>query len=354
MDSEEKYLKLIVGTYAGAGEESVFLCRVKSSGEIKIKAGFKAGKNPSYMVFNPGKTQVFAVNETEDFKEKSGAVTSFLLENEELIFRSQISSEGKLPVFIDFLKEKNCVLVANYTSGTAAVLPVDKYGNLLPASSVVRLSGSGPDKERQASAHAHQVIQSPDKKYIFAVDLGSDQIRSYRLFEGRLIPGPHPVAFRSFPGSGPRQLVFHPDGKHAFLVHEIRSLISFLKYNPAGFFREIQTLPCIPAGFDEENKCGGVKIFPDGKTVFVSNRGHNSLVSFLASAEDETFSRLEFTESQGIWPREFCMDPEGELVIVANQKSGTLHSFHFDQQQRKLRSFGFSVPLKKPVFCMFY
>lgn len=201
----------------------------------------------------------------------------------------------------------------------------------------------------------HQVIQSPDHQYIFAIDLGLDQIRKYVLHKGKLSFHQNPIAFIAHPGSGPRQLIFHPDGKHAFLVHELHSIISFLQYDSDhGTFQEIKTLSCIPSDFKEQNKCGGVKVSPDGKTVYVTNRGHNSISSFSVDLKNDLIAPLQNISSQGDWPREFCMNDQGQIIVVANQKSNSLSSFKIEKETGILHFTGNQIEIQKPAFCLFY
>lgn len=348
-------MKLIIGSYAAVDEESMHICNVLPGGKMEIQKTFKAGENISYIAKKPNSNQFFAIHETEDYEGKNGAVSSFRLKNGEFSFCNRKASGGQLPVYILYHEEENSVLVANYNSGTIAVFPIQENGKLAEASDILQHKGSGPNKERQESAHVHQIIQSPDHQFVFAIDLGMDQIRKYTLNNEKLISPQNPIAFIAHPGSGPRQLIFHPDGKHSFLVHELKSIISFLRYNSdQRTFQEISTHSCIPSDFKEQNKCGGVKVSPDGKTVYVTNRGHNSISSFSVDIKKELIAPLQNISCQGDWPREFCMDNQGQIIVVANQKSNSLSSFKIDQETGFLHFTGYQIEIQNPAFCLFY
>lgn len=350
---EDEVLKLWVGSYASANEASVFLCSLLSRGEIKIQKEVKAGEKTSYLTYNEKQNLLFAINEVEDF-ENAGAVVSFKMNNE-IQFCNRVASGGKLPVSLCFSENNNRLLVANYTSGTIAVFSINPNGTINESLQIIQHTGSGPNKKRQKSAHVHQIIESPNKNYVFAIDLGTDEIRSYVFRKGKLASAQVPIAFKTHLGFGPRQLVFHPNGQFAFLVHEIKSQISFLKYFPQkGIFEEIKTLSTIPQDYSKQNKCGGVAISANGKTVYVSNRGHDSVASFSVNAEANYFELLDFTHVEGKWPREFCITSSGKLLVVACQKSNELTSFRIDGETGKLFFTGYRTVIKKPVFCMMF
>lgn len=190
---------------------------------------------------------------------------------------------------------------------------------------------------------------------LIPVDLRLDEVRKYSFINRKLESETTPVAFKTRAGYGPRQMIFHPDNIHAFLVHEIKSVITFLKYNPQnGTFGEIRSLPTIPSEFKNENKCGSVKITPDGRMLCVSNREHDSIASFSVDTENESLELSGYTPTEGKWPRDFYIDPKGELLVAANQKSNSLTSFRIDPLTHELIFTGHKATIKQPVFCIFY
>lgn len=356
-DDSNRLYKMYVGTYSAEGEDSIFLFHLfHDTGKMKLVQGFKGGASPSYFAIDRAGHRLAAVNEIEEFNgRKTGAVSSFLIDEVSgfLKFRNRVSSEGSLPVSITYIRDEDEVIVANYNSGNIAVFPVDSGGSLAGATDTFQHLGSGRDEDRQTSPHAHQIVESPDGRLFYVVDLGLDQIRTYRLESGKLMPAQNPVAYTTTSGWGPRQLVFHPSGAYAFLVHELESIVSALRYNAEeGRFEEVQSLLCIPEDYRKQNKCGGIKLTPDGRFLYVSNRGHNSIAVFSVEENSGRMELIEFADVHGDWPREFCLSPDGTILIAANQKSNTLTSFAIDSENGKLRYTGQNVKVRKPVFVM--
>ncbi len=344
--------RVYVGTYAGEKEESIFLYFLNTdTGELQKEKGFIAGKKPSYLVLNEQQNFLYAVNE----KKASGSVCSFSLDKKSghLEFLNRISSLGGEPVLVTMSKNGKVLIVANYQTGNVAVFPIMEDGKLAEATYERQHKGSGPHKDRQQSAHAHYTFFSPDHRFTFVVDLGLDKILSYILDEenGVLTAAQQPVAFSADPGSGPRQLSFHPNGRYAYLIHELKSTITALSYDKVnGTFLKIQTIGTIPENFNEKNKCGGIRVSPDGRFVYGSNRGHNSIAAYKINQDNGKLSYLENVSSGGDWPREFAVDPKGKWLLVANQRSNNIISFKIDQETGRLGDTGYQVEDIKPVF----
>lgn len=346
-----------VGTYSQSGSESIFLYEMNNgTGELTFINSFEGGQKPSYMAFDKNYDYLYAVNEMENYAGKnSGAGCAFSVDHQTgyITLLNRVPSLGKLPVHIIISKDGKVVLIANYKTGSVAVFHVQEDGSLGNASDLVRHDGSGANRERQESAHAHFIIFSPDRRFVFVVDLGMDKILSYHLDTKRGSPKltSQTTAFISTPGTGPRQMCFHPNGQYAYLIHELKSVVASLSYDSEkGFFSEIQTIATIPANFTRENKCGGIRISADGKYLYGSNRGHDSIVVFAIDADNGRLFYMENVRSGGIWPREFTIDPTGNLLLVANQHSDNIATFKIDKTSGGLTATGHQVKVEKPVF----
>jgi 6-phosphogluconolactonase len=185
------------------------------------------------------------------------------------------------------------------------------------------------------------------------VDLGIDKILCYSLNTKSENPKltSQATAFNSKPGTGPRQMSFHPNGQFAYLIHELKSVVAALSYdNKKGCFTEIQMIATIPENFAGENKCGGIKVSADGKHLYGSNRGHNSIVVFDIDENNGKLLYVQNVPSGGSWPREFTIDPTGNLLLVANQHSNNIATFKIDKTSGRLTDTGRQVKLNKPVF----
>lgn len=270
-----------------------------------------------------------------------------------MTFLNKVPSKGELPVNITISGDGKVMLIANYKTGSVAVFPVKENGSLGDASDVIQHKGSGADSEKQKSAHAHFIIFSPENRFVFAVDLGMDKILTYRLYTKNGNPEltNQSTAFKSGPGYGPRQMCFHPNAKYAYLIHELKSVVSALSHDTEkGSFTGMQSLATIPEKFSGENKCGGIKVSSDGKPLYGSNRGHNSIVVFDIDAHNGKLSHVENVPSGGKWPREFTIDTTGNFLLAANQHSDHIVIFKIDKISGRLTATGHEVKVNKPVF----
>lgn len=349
--------RVYAGTYANADSESIFLYLLNSqTGELHLEKSFKGGAKTTYMAFDRQRHYLYVVNELESFEEKeSGAVCAFAVDGQTgfLSLLNRLPSLGSEPVHISIGPRDTTALVANYKSGTVALFPIQQNGWLSEASALRQHQGSGPNKDRQASAHAHYVAFSPDKQFVFVVDLGIDKVLRYHLNkdEGALTPTRQPVAFSASAGTGPRQLSFHPNGRYAYLIHELVSMITALAYDSErGSFSEIQTVKTIPEDFTALNKCGGIRVSPDGRHLYGSNRGHNSIVVYTIEESSGKLTHVEDVSSGGDWPREFIIDLTGNILLAANHRSNTICTFKRNKASGKLTATGHLAEVEKPVF----
>ncbi len=350
-----KTAMVYVGTYAEPDAESIFLYSLNpETGELTRVRGMKGGENPSYLALSPDKRHLYAVNETTEYEgEKSGAVSAFAVgeQGDSLHLLSKAASKGGAPCYVSL--QGNTVLVANYVGGNVTAYPVQENGQL-GEGNTVQHQGTGPNAKRQDAPHAHFIAPSPDGKYSFAVDLGADKVFAYKLQEGRLVPHAPAVAYAAAPGSGPRHLAFHPNGKYAYLIHELNSTVTALAYNAAhGTFTELQTLGTLPPDFEGESYPAAVKVSPDGKFLYGSNRGHNSMVVYAIDEAAGKLTLVQHVSTGGDWPRDFSIDPSGRVLLVANQRSDNITSFKIDTATGKLTATGHEAQVQKPVNLVF-
>lgn len=344
-----------IGTYADAGNESIFLYQLNpDTGELTRVSGFKAGANPSFLTLDAQRKHLYAVNETGDYEgQQSGAVSAFSVnqQNGNLTLLNQVASRGGAPCYISIGEGGKTVLVANYSGGNVASFPIQENGQLGEAADVEQHEGTGPNKDRQEAPHAHYIAPSPDNKYVYSVDLGIDKILGYSLDSGgTLTPTEPAVAFAAAPGAGPRQMAFHPDGKYAYVINELNSTMTALAYDDNnGTFAEVQTLPTIPADYGKDNFPGAVRVSPDGKFLYGSNRGHNSIVVYRIDENTGKMTYVENVPTGGDWPRDMAIDLTGNVLLVANERSNSITSFKIDKATGKLTATGHEAQVSKPV-----
>ncbi|GHA74432.1 lactonase family protein [Pontibacter akesuensis] len=345
-----------IGTYAVADAPGIFLYRLNpGTGELTKVNSFGGGENPSYLALDSAGRHLYAVNETQEYEgQPGGAVSAFTVnqQNGELSLLNRVASKGGAPCYVAV--DENTVLVANYVGGNVASFPVKDNGQLGEAASVLQHAGTGPNQQRQEAPHAHYIAPDPSGKFVYSVDLGADKVFGYRLEGSTLIPNEPAVAYASEAGSGPRHLAFHPNGKYAYLLHELNSTMTALAYNAdSGAFTEIQTLPTLPEDFTGNNQPAAVKVSADGKYVYGSNRGHNSIVVYSVDENTGKLALVQHVSTGGDWPRDFAIDPSGSVLLVANERSNSITTFKIDKTTGKLTATGQEVEVSKPVNLVF-
>lgn len=351
---------VFVGTYTEPEEshsEGIYIYRMDaSSGKLTFETVVKGIVNPAFLAIHPQQGYLYAVNEVQSFDGQAGGGVSALSINATsggLTFLNDRSSFGTDPCYVSIEQTGRFALIANYTSGSAAMLPIQTDGRLGLATEVIQHSGSSVHPERQTGPHAHCILPDPTNRFAIVADLGLDKILIYRmdLEHGKLYKHAE-VGVQS--GAGPRHLMFHPSNQFAYLINELNSTLNGYRYHAdAGTFEELQTVPALPAGFKGENLCADVHVSPGGKYVYASNRGHDSIVCFLIDQNTGRLTYRSHTPTEGRGPRNIAIDPSGAFLLVANQKTHNLVTFKIDPATGQLSKTGHAVQVPMPVCVKF-
>lgn len=344
-----------VGTYTTAESEGIYVYSLDGdTGALEPVTRFAGIDNPSYVTLHPKGNYLYAINEVTDFGEgEAGGVTAFALDPEtgELNMLNEQSSEGPGPCYISVDQTGKFALVANYVGGSVCVLPIREDGSLAPASDFVQHSGSSVNPRRQAGPHAHSIQPDPTNRYAFAADLGLDRLMAYKLDldEGKLEPNDEPWAELE-PGVGPRHFAFHPSGEYVYVITELgNTIVSFSYDGTRGALDEIQTVSTLPEGFEGTSYCADIHILPNGRFLYGSNRGHDSIAIFAIDEETGKLTYVDHESTQGEMPRNFCIDPSGNLLLAANGNTDNIVSFHIDKDTGRLTPTGHQASVSKPV-----
>ena len=355
MESELLY----VGTYTDpARTDGIHLVRMdRSSGKLELVSSFVAGANPSFLAIAPNRRFLYAVNEVDKYNGKaSGAVTAFAIGGDGKLTRlGEEPSEGAAPCYVSTDSSGRVVLVANYTGGSIAVLPIQSNGTVGPATSVIKHTGRGPVADRQGEPHAHCIVADPSNRFVLAADLGADRVFVYRLDLERKslqhVEGGDAV-MRS--GSGPRHIAFHPTLPLVFVACELDSSVVTLRFDSTrGTLSPIVTQSTLPAGWKGTNYPADIHVAPSGRTLYMSNRGHNSIAVFSVAQSTGALSPIQVIPTGGDWPRNFSLDPSGRWLLVANQKSNSITVFARDEESGRLTPTQQSIALSSPVYLRF-
>jgi 6-phosphogluconolactonase len=329
---------LFVGTYTNtkAGSKGIYVYRYNAdSGQLTSLGVAAETENPSYLAVDPTHKFLYAVNELEEYQgAKSGAVTAFAIDHKtgKLSKLNEVASRGEDPCYISLDKIGKYVLVANYTSGNIAVFPVQKDGSLGEASAFVQHHGTGPNKERQEGPHAHFIRTTTDNRFAIVSDLGLDKLLVYRFdpSNGSLTPNDPPAGDLP-PGEGPRHVALAPNNKFAYSVNELKSTVTAFSFDSAkGVLKRFQTISTLPKDFTGQNDTAEIHVSPNGKFVYASNRGHDSIAQFSIDAKTGQLALVHHFAIQGKTPRDFELDPTGTHLLVAGQDSNNIVVFRLD------------------------
>jgi 6-phosphogluconolactonase len=327
-----------------------------SSGELTLKSEAKGILNPSYLVIHPQQRFLHTVNEAQSFGGQEGGGVSALSihpASGELDLLNTCSSQGEDPCYISIEQTGRFALVANYSSGSVAMFPIQTDGRLGPASEVIQHSGSSVHPERQTGPHAHCILPDPRNRFAIAVDLGLDKLLVYEMdFQRGKLSKHNEVNVE--PGAGPRHLAFHPNGQYAYLLNELNSTLTGYRYHSeSGSFEELQTAPALPEDFTGENLCAAIHVSPDGRSLYASNRGHDSIVCFRIDENTGMLTYRSHTATGGREPRDFAIDPTGTFLLAANQKTHSIVTFMIDAESGALSRTGHEVEVSMPVCVKF-
>jgi 6-phosphogluconolactonase len=336
---------LIVGTYTGGKSEGLYVYRFDTKTGDAAPASVAKTVNPSYLTVSRDRRFVYAVNELPGDNgpaSQRGGVSAFGFDpaSGQLTFLNMVSAEGNDPCYLSLSPDGRYLFVANYSvaadpGGSFSVLPVGRDGTLGAAVLTVHHEGSGPVKGRQDSAHVHSTVFSPDGRFLFAQDLGADKVFAYRYTpaaSGDVVKPAEWQYTQVKPGSGPRHLVFSNDGRHAYLTDELAATVTVLGYQD-GRLVPGQTESLVEPGFKGAVGAAALHLSPDGRFLYVSNRGDANDISIFAVDEASgKLRRVGRQSSLGKAPREFAIDPTGQWLIVGNQNSDTAFVFRRDPQ----------------------
>ena len=341
-------IEMLVGTYTNGSSEGIYKYDFDTeNGQILNKSLVAKVASPSYLDISTDKNVVYAIHERNP-----GMVTSFLW-NENRTQLDSISSGstgGAGPCFVEVNDAQNLIATANYGSGNIAVHSL-KDG-VIEKGEQLRQHEGNSILPNQKSPHAHSSKFGKKGNFLYVADLGIDKIISYSIdSEGTL--GEIETALEMDKGDGPRHFVFHPSKDIVFIINEMSNTITSAKVNTAtGKFDVIDKQSTLPEGYTETSHCADIHISSDGKFLYGSNRGHNSIATFSVSSDGE-LKLINTISVEGDWPRNFVISPDEKHLLVANQKSDNITVFDRDPKSGKLSYTGNQVSLSKPVCLKF-
>lgn len=346
-------MRLYTGAYTdepmGHAEGIGLLAFDAELGDIGPALATTSGRNPSYLAMSSNGSRLYAVDELEQ-----GAVSAFRRDpvTGALERINGAATGGAHPCHLSLDHSERFLLVANYTGGNVAVVPIAEDGALEQASQVLAHAGSSVVPDRQGEPHPHMILQSPDGRFVYVTDLGTDQVICYRLDSdnGALVV----VASTDVrPGMGPRHFAFSPDGRTMVVIGELDSTLNSFAVEEDGTLNPVSSVSTIPEGFTGPTTCAHVLFSLDGRFVYGSNRGHDSIAVAAFDADSRGLEIVEIVSTGGSEPRNFTLDPTGRWLLAANQHSDTITVLRRNAETGRLTPTGRSIISDSPVCLLF-
>jgi 6-phosphogluconolactonase len=348
---------VFVGTFTDGKSKGIYRMTLDTaSGKLSEPLLAAELENPNFLAVHPMHRYLLAVNEASGADRSTGAVSAFALDPKsgELTRINQQSTVGDGPCHLVVDAAGKNVLVANYSGGSVAVLPIGPDGKLGPSSEFIRHTGKVFDPERQGQPHPHSINLDGSNRFAVVADLGLDRVFVYKFdpVRGKLTPN-DPPSTKLKDRSGPRHFAFHPDGKHAYVINEIDCTITAFDYDAGrGTLAGIQTVPTMPVAVKPRHSTAEVVVHPSGRFLYGSNRGHDTLAVYAIEPGTGRLTLVEHEPTRGMTPRNFAVDPTGSYLLAANL-SGTIVVFRIDPGTGALDTTGQIVDLPSPCCVKF-
>ena len=310
-------------------------------------------KKPSFLAIHPTGKFLYSVTEGDP-----GLLTALKIDpvSNQLSFINQAFAGGRGPCHLTVSDNGRVLFVANYVSGSVASLTINDDGSLNEPVSIIQHSGKGPNPERQEGPHVHSVNLSPDNRFAYVADLGIDSVMIYKVdtSTGEIEDGAV-GCFKGRPGSGPRHLTFHKNGQFIYLINELDNTITALiQDEDSGCLTEVQTISTLPEDCDVATKTAEVKVHPNGRFLYGSNRGHDSLAIYEIDQTRGSLTLLDIQTANIDEPRHFNIDPNGRFCIVGNQDSNNIVLFEIDSKSGLLTPVGDPESVGQPICIKFH
>jgi len=344
---------VFVSAFAAGDDGAIHAFQFDShSGALKPLHRTTDLQNPFFLAVSPDKQFLYAIDAEKFGGKEDEFVAAYAIAGRtgQLRRLNRQSTRGTSSCYLAVDATGQAVVVANYSTGSVAALPVRKDGSLGEAASFVQHSGSSVDPARQQGPHAHCIVTSPDSRFALAADLGLDKVLIYRIdaATARLSPNEVQTFATLPPGSGPRHLTFHPNGRRVYVINELKSTVTHFDFEiDSATLKERQTISTLPADFDGTSYCADLKITPDGRFLYGTNRGHDSIAGYRIG-EDGRTELVSIEPSLGKGPQNLLITPDGRWLLCANMPGNNVVVFQIDSNTGRLSAVGEPVSMPMP------
>ena len=350
-DNSPKPLNMYVGTFTREGGKGIHSMQFDpATGAIaQVKLEVSGLKDPSFICYSPDKSVLYAYNNVTT---GSAEVIAYRVDAETraLTEFSKVETPTQTFCYISTFDDGKYLGLASYNEGTSYAFPLNADGSIVDEPSVVQHVGSSIHP-RQAAPHAHLILQEPQTGNVYIPDLGLDKIIIYSLTEGKLDSiGYAPTA----PGAGPRHIAFHDNGRFMAALNELDNTVVLYTRDAQGLFTVAgQAVGTVPADFDGQTSAADIHFSRDGKALYTSNRGHNSVTVFAFDPESGAVENKGWITEGIDFPRNFAIDPTGKFLLVANQNGADIVVYAIGNEATELTFTGHRAEVVEPVCILF-
>jgi 6-phosphogluconolactonase len=353
MTGSKQQLYVFAGSYAEAEDSGIYVYTFnEQTGQLTRTDEFSGLKNPTFLNVDAARGLLYAIGETvNEAGQKVGEAASFTIDaaTGKLQLLNRAITVASTTCHIQRDAESQFLTVTSYHGGMVGLSGIEADGSIGPLLDSRQHSGSSSHSERQDRPHPHSSFYSPDGRYLLVSDLGLDKIITYSLDRaGQQLMQVQEAEVQ--PGSGPRHLTFHPNGKFVYVINEINSTISAFAYEAEqGKLSALETVSTLPESVAVDNSCAEIAISADGNFLYGSNRGHDSIVVYAVNGENGSLTPVQYISVEGGHPRHFALTPGGKYLLAANRDSDNIVTFAVDPSNGQLSYTGIQEQVSKPV-----
>jgi len=344
---------VFAGSYSDSSDHGIQVYAMdEEHGRLTVADRISGLTDPTFLNVNAPRFQLYAIAEgRSETGAKTGQVVTLSIDPNDGTL-TELSRSAPLDATICHLQRDatdRYMAVSSYDGGRIGLYAISDDGRVEQLLDVKRHEGVSVNPARPHKSNPHSASFSPDNAYIFVPDLGFDYIRAYTIDSTAQCLRHHGDTHAE-PAAGPRHMTFHPRQNYAYVIHEFNSTITSFRYDAkAGNLHRIQSVSTLPCDWNRKNRCAEIAVSKDGKYLYGSNRGHDSIVVYSIDSDTGALEWVEHVSSEGRHPRHFSITPNGKFLLVANRDTNNLAVFHVDPLTGKLRFTGQSLEISKPV-----
>lgn len=354
--SLNRAIPVYIGSYAEPTGPGLYACHFDPvTGQLELIQQLDGLANPTFLDIDAANLRLYTLMEVRDEDgRRTGGAAVFAIDPDSgrLTELGRARTVPATTCHISLDRTGRCLLTASYHGGMIGLNPVFDNGLIGDETEIHRHSGSSV-LPVQNQPRPHSAFLSPDNRYVVVPDLGADKVFIYKLdTENRSLQFHREVP--TAPGAGPRHFAFHPSRRYGYVINELNSTVIAYTYDEAnGELVEKQTVSTLPASHQGENACAHIELSPDGRFLYASNRGHDSIAIFAVNPEDGLLEPVDHVSVLGQHPRHFTLSPDGAHLLVANRDTNNVTVFARDEATGRLTPTGGSLNLSKPVCVRF-